>query len=391
MAVPRQARATLREVADRARVSTSTASLVFSGKGPVAEETAERVRRAATDLGYTGPNPLASSLRHGRAGVVGVVVEGRLLHAFRDPFAVSVLDGLAQELDAIPAGMLLIAQPMDDPGRILPQLGGYALDAVVFSLCGPMHNPVVEHLAARGIPMVGNGSPDDPRVAQIRLDERGASASAARHLHDLGHRRAGHIAMQLQGDSSTASITRADVERAGYADARDRALGFMDVFGEDSPMVETAIPDVEQGRLAGRMLLDVPAERRPTAVVAQSDLLALGAIRAAEDLGLRVPDDVSVTGFDGVELPWFAGTLTTVLQHGEEKGRRLGVMVRALLAGETISDLQMPTELRLGTTTAPPSGGPSAPPDTDANPSPVAAMSRAQDSDAADQPARSRD
>jgi len=165
----------------------------------------------------------------------------------------------------------------------------------------------------------------------------------------------------------------------------------VDVFGEDSPMVETAIPDVEQGRLAGRMLLDVPAERRPTAVVAQSDLLALGAIRAAEDLGLRVPDDVSVTGFDGVELPWFAGTLTTVLQHGEEKGRRLGVMVRALLAGETISDLQMPTELRLGTTTAPPSGGPSAPPDTDADPSPVAAMSRAQDSDAADQPARSRD
>ena len=140
------------------------------------------------------------------------------------------------------------------------------------------------------------------KTESMHLDERGASASAARHLHDLGHRRAGHIAMQLQGDSSTAPITRADVERAGYADARDRALGFMDVFGDGSPMVETALPDVDQGRLAGLMLLDVPAERRPTAVVAQSDLLALGAIRAAEDLGLRVPDDVSVTGFDGVEL-----------------------------------------------------------------------------------------
>ena len=385
MAVPRQARATLREVAGRAGVSTSTASLVFSGKGPVAEDTAQRVRRAATELGYTGPNPLASSLRHGRAGVVGVVVEGRLLHAFRDPFAVSVLDGLAQELDAIPAGMLLIAQPMDDPGRILPQLAGYALDAVVFSLCGPMYNPVVEHLAARGIPMVGNGSPDDSRVAQIRLDERGASASAARHLHALGHRRAGHIAMQLRGDSSTRPITSADVERAGYADARDRALGFMDVFGEDSRMVETALPDVEQGRLAGLMLLDVPAERRPTAVVAQSDLLALGAIRAAEDLGLRVPDDVSVTGFDGVELPWFAGTLTTVLQHGGEKGRQLGVMVRTLLAGETVTDIQMPTELRVGTTTAAPRPDPVAPSDV------AASDVAASDSDAADQPARSRD
>jgi DNA-binding LacI/PurR family transcriptional regulator len=350
----RQARATLREVADRAGVSTSTASLVFSGKGPVATDTAERVRKAATDLGYAGPNPLASSLRHGRAGVVGVIVEGRLLHAFRDPFAVTVLDGLAQQLDAVPAGMLLIAQPQDDPGRIVPQLAGYALDAVVFSLCGPMHNPVVDHLAARGIPMVGNGSPDDSRVAQIRLDERGASASAARHVRDLGHRRVGHIAMQLRADSATAPFVSSDLASAAYADARDRALGFLDVFGDEAPMVETAIPDVDEGRRAGRLLLDVPAEQRPTAVVAQSDLLALGAIRAAEDLGLRVPEDLSVTGFDGIDLPWYAGTLTTVLQHGEEKGRQLGAMVQALLAGDTVADLVMPTELRVGTTTAPP-------------------------------------
>ncbi len=354
MTVSRQARATLREVADRAGVSTSTASLVFSGKGPVAAETAERVREAAAVLGYAGPNPLASSLRHGRAGVVGVIVEGRLLHAFRDPFAVSVLDGLAEVLDAIPAGMLLIAQPPTEPERIIPQLSGYALDALVFSLCGPMHNPVVDHLAARGIPMVGNGAPDDPRVAQIRLDERGASASAARHLHDLGHRRAGHIAMQLRADSATEPFAAADLDRAAYADARDRALGFIDVFGPDSRMVETAIPDVEQGRRAGHLLLGAPPETRPSAIVAQSDLLALGAIQAAGDLGLRVPEDVSVTGFDGIDLPWFAGTLTTVLQHAEEKGQRLGAMVQALLAGEPAPDVVMPTELRIGTTTAPP-------------------------------------
>ena len=109
-----------------------------------------------------------------------------------------------------------------------------------------------------------------------------------------------------------------------------------------------------QGGRAGHLLLDVPAEQRPTAVVAQSDLLALGAIRAAEDLGLRVPEDVSVTGFDGIDLPWYAGTLTTVLQHGEAKGRQLGAMVQAALAGETVADLVMPTELRVGTTTAPP-------------------------------------
>src|SRR5688500_1068741 len=167
MASPRQPRPTLRAVADAAGVSVSTASLAFSGKGPVAEETVARVRAAAERLGYAGPDPLASSLRHGRSGVVGVVVEGRLLHAFRDPFAVSVLDGLSQELDEVPAGMLLIAQHPGAPGRALGQLAATALDAVVFSLCGPDLNPAVAPIAARGIPMVGDGAPADPRVTQV--------------------------------------------------------------------------------------------------------------------------------------------------------------------------------------------------------------------------------
>ena len=96
MAPPRQTtaarRPTLRDVARRAGVSTSTASLVFSGKGPVATATAERVRTAATDLAYAGPDPLASSLRQGRVGTVAVVVEGPLRYAFHDPFALAVLD-----------------------------------------------------------------------------------------------------------------------------------------------------------------------------------------------------------------------------------------------------------------------------------------------------------
>ena len=137
MSRARQLRPTLRAVAQAAGVSTSTASLAYSGKGPVAPETVARVRAAAEQLGYAGPDPLASSLRHGRSGVVGVVVEGRLLHAFRDPFAVSVLDGLSQVLDEIPAGMLLIAQPAGTPERAITQLSATALDAVVFSLCGP--------------------------------------------------------------------------------------------------------------------------------------------------------------------------------------------------------------------------------------------------------------
>jgi DNA-binding LacI/PurR family transcriptional regulator len=361
MSRPRQPRPTLRAVAQAAGVSTSTASLAFSGKGPVAPETVARVRAAAVQLGYAGPDPLASSLRHGRSGVVGVVVEGRLLHAFRDPFAVSELDGLSQVLDEIPAGMLLIAQPAGTPERAITQLSATALDAVVFSLCGPDTNPAVDHLAARGIPMLGDGSPADPRVVHLVLDNRGATVRLGRHLAELGHRRVAHLMMPLRHDTPTGLATQDDLASAEFADARDRALGFLDVFGHggtgdaDAPrLAQTAIPDVEQGAHAARLLLDRPPAARPTAIVAQSDLLAMGVVRAAEELGLSVPDDLSVTGFDGVELPWFAGTLTTIDQHGLAKGRLLGEMLRQLLDGERPDDGVQATDLRIGTTTAPP-------------------------------------
>ena len=197
MASRGQARPTLRTVADRAGVSVSTASLVFSGKGPVAVATAERVRAAAAELGFAGPNPLASSLRQGRAGAIGVLVDGRLQMAFRDPFAIAVLDGLAEELEAIPTGMLLIGQPSGSPESTVPRLSGLALDAVVFSLCGPGDHPAVEHLAARGIPMFSTGVPDDRRITQVRVDERGAAAEIARHLRSLGHRRVATVTMPM--------------------------------------------------------------------------------------------------------------------------------------------------------------------------------------------------
>jgi DNA-binding LacI/PurR family transcriptional regulator len=361
MSRPRQPRPTLRAVAQAAGVSTSTASLAFSGKGPVAPGTVARVRAAAEQLGYTGPDPLASSLRHGRSGVVGVVVEGRLLHAFRDPFAVSVLDGLSQVLDEIPAGMLLIAQPAGAPERAITQLSATALDAVVFSLCGPDTNPAIDHLAARGIPMLGDGSPADPRITHLALDNRGATVQLGRHLTELGHRRVAHLMMPLRHDSPTRLSTLDDLATAEFADARDRALGFLDVFGADAGgtsaeprLAQTAIPDVEQGAIAARMLLEGPADVRPTAIVAQSDLLAMGVVRAAEELGLSVPEDLSVTGFDGVELPWFAGTLTTIDQHGLAKGRLMGEMLRQLLDGERPDDAVQQSDLRIGTTTAPP-------------------------------------
>jgi DNA-binding LacI/PurR family transcriptional regulator len=347
-------RPTLRDVADLAQVSTSTASLVFSGKGPVASDTADRVRAAARELGFSGPDPLASSLRQGRVGTVAVVVEAPLRLAFRDPFALAVLDGLSDELDAVGRTMLLVAQPADDPARAVAQLATQAVDAAVFPLCGVSANPLVDHLDARGVPMVGSGAPLDPRVHHVLTDEAAAIGLPTRHVLDLGHTRVGHVSMHLSPGAILRRVGAEDVHGAAYPDAAGRLRGFLDIAGSDAPAVQADELSVGAGERAARVLLDVPAGRRPTAVVAQADLLAAGVVRAAASLGLRVPHDLSVTGFDGVDLPWLDHTLTTVLQPGEEKGRALGRLVQRALAGEAVADEPFPVSLRVGTTTAPP-------------------------------------
>ena len=358
---PRQPRAerpdrrpTLRDVAQRAGVSTSTASLVFSGKGPVAGATAERVRAAAADLGWAGPDPTASSLRQGRVGTVAVVVEGPLRNAFHDPFALGVLDGLSEELDAAGRSMLLVAQPVDDPERAVTQLATLAVDAAVFPLCGALENPLVAHLVARGVPMVGSGAPVHASVAHVLTDEVAAMGLTTHHVLDLGHTRVAHLAMHLSRQPVAGPVSDADLAAADYPDAAGRVRGFRAVAGRDAPVVQARELSVEAGTEAALLLLDVPENERPTAIVAQADLLAAGAVRAAESLGLRVPEDVTVTGFDGVELPWLDHTLTTVLQPGAGKGRALGAMVRRALDGQPVADEPFPVSLRVGTTSAPP-------------------------------------
>lgn len=347
-------RPTLKAVARRAGVSVSTASLVFSGRGPVSKPTADKVRAAARDLHYLGPDPLASSLRRGRAGVVAVIIEGRLLHAFHDPYAVRVLDGLAAVLDDIPTGMLLMSQDPARPEHAIERLAGTALDATVFLGCGPAANPLVEHLVSRGIPIVALGAPRGPGVVCVDIDNRAASRDLAAHLRGLGHRHLGIVALPTPAGAGVAPLrTLLD---SPFPDVAERARGVADVAGPDVPAIVAPGSDIEAGQSAGATLLS--AADPPTAIIAQSDLLAAGVLRAAHDLRLRVPRDVSVAGFDGVPLPWWdepGQQLTTVVQPGDAKGAAAGQAVRDLLDGEHPADVTLPTTLRLGSTTAPPS------------------------------------
>ena len=265
-----------------------------------------------------------------------------------------MLDGLAEELDAAGRSMLLVAQPVEDPERALAQLATQAVDAAVFPLCGERDNPVVDHLLARGVPLVGSGAPVHPRVAHVLTDEaaamRLATATCSTSATPGSRTCRWPCAPGRPPGRSPSGTWRAPPTRMPRAGSRGSARSPATTPRSCRRTTSPSRP----GRPRPDCSSTCPRADRPTAVVAQADLLAAGAVRAAEALGLRVPDDLSVTGFDGVDLPWLDHVLTTVEQPGADKGRPMGRLVRQALEGRPIADQPFPVRLRVGTTSSSP-------------------------------------
>jgi DNA-binding LacI/PurR family transcriptional regulator len=353
-------RVTLADVARAAGVAPSTASLAFSGSGQVSPGARERVLAAAAELGYAGPDPVARSLRSGRSGVVAVVVGERLGYAFRDPVMVQFLDGLSEELGHLDANMLLVAGEAALPAPAPGRTAGLPMDAAVISDCGVASGDLVTALQRRGVPVVGVDHRPADGVPVVGIDDVGATRELVGHLLNLGHRELGVVTLPLRLDGHRGVLDDASVAARGceagvavqrLTGVRAALAGRPDVR---VTVVETAGNVVEEGELAASALLGGPGPR-PTALVAQSDVLALGCLRAASARGLAVPRELSVAGFDGVDLHLFDGTeLTTVVQPAREKGVEAGRVVTALLAGGAPADVTLPVRVRPGTTTAPP-------------------------------------
>ncbi|MGP3533529.1 LacI family DNA-binding transcriptional regulator [Microbacterium sp. RD1] len=344
-------RATIADVAREAGVSASTASVVFSGRTPVSEVTRERVRAAAALLGYTGPDPRAASLRRGRSGIVGVVIEGRLGAVFSDPVMTLQMDGLTEGVARVGAGLLLLRDTGDVQSE--PSLLTAPLDAAVLIGCNARTREAVEIVRSRGVPAVVIEGDGGPGVPQIRLDNREAQRQLASHIAGLGHRRVALVTLPTSADRAGGWLDAAGEAAIRVEVTADRLAGARDVY-PDAPAYVAGASLIDEGLAAGRMLFADPGTR-PTAVIAQSDLLATGVIRAAEEAGLRVPHDVSVTGFDGVVVDGLAPyELTTAVQPAAEKGRAAGDAVAAMLDGSDAASLLFTCTFHEGNTTAPP-------------------------------------
>jgi DNA-binding LacI/PurR family transcriptional regulator len=328
-------RPTLALVAARAGVSVSTASLVFSGRGPVADATRDRVLAAAAALDYAGPDPTARSLRRGSTGVIGVVTEDSLADSFRDPMNLALLDGIGEGLGDERLGLLVIPR-VSDPGI---DLAAAPVDAAILLGCSTDVAPSVAALRQRRIPVVAIEAVPMQDVVAIDLDNRDASRRGAEHLRSLGHRRIAIVTLPLDAARTSGEVTAERVTASAAHTTLERLAGVREVF-PDAVAYSASGSTVDDGVRIAALLLDRPPGERPTAIVAQSDLLAVGVIRAAEQLDLDVPQDVSVLGFDGV-------------QPAVEKGRAAAAAVLAELAGERGRAVLLHSELRIGTTTGP--------------------------------------
>lgn len=355
-------RPTLARVAELAGVSVSTASLAFSGAGPITAETRDKVLAAAAELGYTGPNPLGRQLRSGRSGIVGVVLGNQPGRAFRDPVAVKVLDGLVEVLGAQGLGVLLIpGVPRHDTDLAVvdPLVDSAAMDVAVLVWGVVGADPTLDALQRRGVPVVIGEGRAVEGAALVDLTDRAGTADAVRHLRELGHTRIAEITLPFGAGERSGPVDAARLAQVEFTPARHRSAGVRDVV---EPVIswETPASLVEHGRDAATEILGtwVPAAERPTAVVAHSDLLAAGAVIAARELGLRVPEDVSIAGFDGLDLPWLSpDVLTSVHQPLRAKGAALGHAVLAALAGEEPTTTTLDVTLVPGTTTGPAPAG----------------------------------
>ncbi len=319
----------INEVALAAGVSTATVSRALSGKGHVSAATRERVLAAAMELGYVVSSN-ASSLATGRTKNVGVVIP--FLNRW---FYGSVLEGAEQAL--LGHGYDLTLYNLSGGGENRRAVFEHFLlrkrvDAVI-AISLELTPEEVSRLLEIDKPVVGVGGPL-PGVRTLSIDDVEVARLATEHLLSLGHRKVAHIGGNVEMEHDFHLPTN---RRAGYEAALE-AVG----LPVDPALFAPADFTIEGGYRAAKQLLGNP-RNRPTAIFAASDEMAIGTMLAARDMGLRVPQDLSVIGIDDHELAEFFG-LSTVAQFPAEQGRR---------AVEILMDQLHPATRELGSVDTP--------------------------------------
>jgi len=319
------------DVARRAGVSQSTVSLVFSGKGRgrVSEATQERVRRCARELGYR-PNVAAQALRLGSSRAVALLVPD-----VTNPFFSRVLRGAQRAAQEAGYTVALVDTANDRrwEAQSFAALRAGPVDGyLLFEVSAPDELGPGQHAVLM--------ESEEPSRPSVRFDSEGGAAAAFEHLVELGHRRIGHLAAAF--DAPTFHLREA---------ARRRVLASAGLDPDTQPRALTAIGIDEARDAAGPLLA-----QEPTAVFCDDDLIAAGLYLATRERGLRIPADLSVTGFDDMDFARVLDPpLTTVALDAEQLGASgFELLERRMSGRRTRRRIVLPAELLVRGSTGPP-------------------------------------
>lgn len=323
---------TLEDIGRLAGVSRSTVSRVINNQSGVSPDARERVEEIIRRTGFT-PNAAARSLVSGRSGVIGLVIPSRVHSVFEDPYFSRLIQAISAASNRAHKTLsLFLFQNEEEEVELYPRVvtAGF-LDGLIITATR-MADPLLARMAVGEIPIVMVGRPDINGISYVDVDNRGGARRVATHLAGLGYQRIGLLGAPV---STTAGLDRL----SGFVEGL--AIGGMPLH----PNLRVDGDFSENGGYAAMRQL-IPEQ--PDAVFVASDTMATGAIRAIQDEGLQVPQDIAIVGFDGLPASETSvPALTTVRQPVAQTGARSVQMLNDLVNGVATAPVAevMPVEL----------------------------------------------
>lgn len=332
---------TIDDIANLAGVSSATVSKVLNNRQYVSAEKRARIERIIAETGFV-PSQRARGLSQRRSFILGLLIPYTSDQFFADPHLLECVRGIERVSNEREYNLLLSTAraPYEAASACVRLLRTDVIDAAIVLETLDLQ-PFAHSLGQHHGPLVFIGYPQGASLPAIHADDYGGALQAMRHLIGLGHRRIGIIGSALRPFAL-------EERMRGLCDALDAAN-----LPIDDSLVVNGDFSIESGELAAQQLLSL--SKRPSAIFALNDRMALGAMRAAALMGLNLPADLSVVGFDDVALAALATPqLTTVRQPGFALGVAAAQMVFGLLEGTQPEAKVIPTELIVrGSTAAP--------------------------------------
>ncbi len=349
-------RVTINDIAELAGVSKTTVSFAFNDPKRISAATRERILTIAEEFGYV-PDPVARTMSSKRLGTIGFLVPQNLSIAFQNPYMGEILRGIGATCEPHALSITVIP-PVE--GSLQKSVRSAAVDGLVTLGLLPT-TETARTIRQRHIPFVTIDGGDDSDIPTVNVQDQEAAYTVMRHILNLGHREIGILDLGPTHDTEVEhGIDTSGSHYSGIGERRD--AGYAQALTEyglsiDSPSIRRVYGHASRDGAIRAAVDLVDRPDRPTAVVAMSDLMALGVYHVAHHRGIRIPEELSVAGFDDIPAAELVRPpLTTLSQPGSEKGRQAATVLLDLLNGRPPKSFvtYIDTQLIVRESTAPP-------------------------------------